>query len=96
VGKSLTDHCNFCFAVEQKASVNECSPPISNTEVLAKAREQFAKDGTGPFSYTNHNMPVGFFKDPATFATQAYQPLSQHFQDRCQNLLYQPGKWSEL
>ena len=29
----------------------------------------------------NHSLPMGFFKDPAIFTTQAYKSLSKHVQD---------------
>lgn len=74
------DHCHFFFTVEQNPSVNERSPLFSNNKAIATARSQFTTDGSGPFSYMNHSLIMGFLKNPAMFSTPEFHSLPPHAQ----------------
>jgi choline dehydrogenase-like flavoprotein len=80
VGQGLQDHLHFSMVVETEEGTN-LRAKWSTPEHMAKATEQFKKDGTGPLSIMHNSAAVGFAKgSDSIYESQEFRDLPEDIQ----------------
>lgn len=80
VGLGLQDHLHFSMVVEVQEGTN-LRAKWSTPEFMAKATEQFKKDGTGPLSIIYNSAAVGFAKgSDSIYESQEFKDLPKDIQ----------------
>ncbi|CAK1366760.1 unnamed protein product [Cercospora beticola] len=85
VGKNLQDHLSAPFCWKQKKGAVDWPKHFSNPDTIAKAREQFMKDGTGPLSVFFQGLVMGFFKADEVLDSEEFDGLDQDVKDHLRN-----------
>jgi choline dehydrogenase-like flavoprotein len=81
VGQGLQDHVHIGITMQVKDGCNDRTA-WSAPEAMKVAREQFNKDGTGPFRTLNASAIVGFFKgSEKLLASQEFADLPAEVQE---------------
>jgi choline dehydrogenase-like flavoprotein len=81
VGKNLQDHCFSTATLLQKPGPQSRGAFEFSEGPKQVAREQFLKDGTGPFSQIYNPCPMGWFKLDAVFNSSEFNALPSHIQE---------------
>lgn len=81
VGKNLQDHVFATTTLIQKPGTSERLAFESDSNAMAEAKEQFAKDKTGKLTELYSNVPMGWFKSDAVYASNEFAALPQETQE---------------
>jgi choline dehydrogenase-like flavoprotein len=81
VGQNLQDHCFSTATLLQKSGTNERMAFETNTQGLAAAKAQHAKDKTGLMAEMYCGTPMGWFKNEAVFNSEEFKALDKNIRE---------------
>lgn len=81
VGLNLQDHPIVYLNVEVDSILSEKHAFETNSDEMQRARDQWAKDKTGPLSHHNGTVWGAFLKLPALEASQEYKALDSEIRE---------------
>jgi choline dehydrogenase-like flavoprotein len=84
VGKNLRDHFCIVTAFIRADGVNDRAAFYGSEEAMAAAREQWQKDGSGPWSIFGCQGGIGYFKSDRVYASEEFKALPKEEQDYLQ------------
>lgn len=80
VGQNLQDHCFAPVTILLKPGSNDRAAFACDEAAMTAAKEQLAKDGTGPLASLYCSTPMGWFKDSNVLNSSEFAELPQDIQ----------------